>query len=192
MQGRRTFIIAATVALTALVASAGIAALHLRADDRQDRYEILIELSADANRIDALESEANAQRRVPLAVQAEITQLLTHMNTQFSGLVARDTEGVADVRDVFVGYRPQIAEEFALMRARDFERANALDLQIDFERIRHGLRSAADRNHAVAEDWNRLSWIGTVAVMLLAVIALTPLLALLDRAGRRRVRDEQL
>jgi diguanylate cyclase (GGDEF)-like protein len=192
MQGRRTFIIAATVALTALVASAGVAALHLRADDRRDRYEILIELEADANRIDALESEANAQQRVPLAAQSEIDALLTHLHTAFSGLVARDTEGVAPVRDIFVGYRPQIAEEFALMRAREFERAQALDVRIDFERIRRGLRSAAERNHAVAEDWDRLSWIGTVAVIILAVFALTSLLALLDRAGRRRVRDGEL
>jgi diguanylate cyclase (GGDEF)-like protein len=192
MQGRRTFIIAATVALTALVASSGVAALHLRADDRQDRYEALIELEAAANRIDALESEANAERRVPITVQSEITKLLAEMDDQFSGLVARDTEGVADVRDVFVGYRPQISEEFALMRARDFKRAKALDVRIDFEHIRGGLRRAADRNHAVAEDWNRLSWIGTVAVAILAVIALTALLALLDRAGRRRGRDEEL
>src|SRR3954465_7992051 len=104
MQGRRTFVIAVTVALVALAASVGIAGLHLRADERQNRYEQLIGLGADANRIDALESEANAARRVPLATQAEVTQLLVEMSDSLLDLAGRETVGAAPVRDLFERY----------------------------------------------------------------------------------------
>jgi diguanylate cyclase (GGDEF)-like protein len=192
MQGRRTIIIAATVALVALAASVGIFALHQRAGERQNRYEQLIALTADANRIDALESEANAERRVPLRAQAEVRQLLLDMSADLRDLVNRDTEGAGPVRDLFERYRPQIIEEFALMRSRDFERAAAVDQAVEFDRIRYGLATAANRNEEISDSSSRLSWKGTVVVLVLAVFGLTALLALLDRAGRRRVRDEEL
>src|SRR4029079_14802960 len=113
MHGRRTLVIAVTVALFALAASVGIAGLHRRAGERQDRYEQLIGLGADANRIDALESQANADRRVPLAAQAEVTRRLAGMSDNLLDLVDRETVGAASVRDLFERYRPQIAEEFA-------------------------------------------------------------------------------
>ena len=124
VQGRRTFTIAGVVALVALAASVGIAFLHLRSDEQRERYEVFIELESTANRIDALESEANAERRVPLRVQAEITALLaatwtaTSTGSSRSAPRARARSSSASTR-----YRPLIAEEFALMRARDFERA---------------------------------------------------------------------
>ena len=192
MQGRRTFIIAAVVALVAIAASAGIAALQLHADERRTRYEILVELEASANRVDALESEANAQRRVPLGVQAELGRLLSQMRVQLEGLERRGSEGSKGVLHLFEAYQPLIAEEFALMRARDFERAEAIDVKVDFDEIRQGLRAAADHNHRLSERSERMSWIGMIAVMALMVVGLSTLLALLDRAGRRRQRDGDL
>ena len=92
MQGRRTFLIAAIVALVAACSTAGITFLHLHADEQQSRYEQLIDLEADANRLDALESEANAQRRVPLAAQAEVMTLLRDMHLELADL-ARPPDG---------------------------------------------------------------------------------------------------
>jgi diguanylate cyclase (GGDEF)-like protein len=192
MQRRRTFLIATVVALVTFAASAGIAALHLHADERRERYEILVGLEAGANRVDALESEANAERRVPLRAQAELTALLDHMRGQLIDLEGRGSEGASEVLEIFQGYQPLIEEEFALMRARDFERAAEIDRRVDFERIRHGVRRAAASNHALAERSDRMSWIGTVAVLLLSIIGITTLLALLDRAGRRRQREGDL
>jgi diguanylate cyclase (GGDEF)-like protein len=192
MQGRRTFIIATVVALVAIAASAGIAALHNNADERRTRYEILVELESSANRVDALESEANAERRVPLRVQAELGTLLTHMRTELEGLERRGSERSKPVLDLFVGYQPLIAEEFALMRARDFERAAAIDVKVDFDEIRHLLRVAADHNHRLADRSERIAWNGTIAVMFLLVVGITTLLGLLDRAGRRRQREGDL
>ena len=51
---------------------------------------------------------------------------------------------------------------------------------------------AADNNRELAVRSDRISWIGTVAVMVLLVVGLTALSALLDRAGRRRLRDDHL
>src|SRR3954454_20236435 len=189
MQGRRLFTIAALVALVAACSTAGIAVVHLHADEQQDRYERLIALEADANRLDALESEANAERRVPLITQAEVRSLLGDMARDLTDLASRGTTGVDPVLRVFTAYRPQIGEEFALMRARDFKRANAIDDEVDFERVRLGLRQAAAATNRVADRSDRFAWIGTFAVMGLGVIALTALLTQLDRAGRRRVRD---
>src|SRR3954471_8272023 len=173
MQSRRTMMIAAVVALVGLSAAAVIAALHMHADVQRKRYEVLIDLEADANRIDALESQANAERRVPLVTQAEVHQLLDDMSAELADLVDREAVGVADVRDVFEVDRPQIVEEFALMRSRDFRRAGAVDERVDFERIRHGLRRAADVNATLADRSDHLSWIGTVIVMLLSIVGLT-------------------
>src|SRR4051812_18417158 len=192
MQSRRTLMIAAVVALVGFSAAAVIAALHVHADVQRKRYEVLIDLEADANRIDALESEANAERRVPLPAQAEVVDLLGDMHHELAELAAARAVGTAGVARQFEVYRPQIVEEFALMRSRDFEHAQVVDDRVDFERIRHGLRRAADRNHALATRSDRMSWIGTAFVAALAAFALTALLALLDRAGRRRVRDEEL
>src|SRR3954467_6420387 len=114
MQGRRTLMIAAAVALVAIVAASIVAALHVRADTQRKRYEMLIDLEADANRIDALESDANAERRVPLAAQAEIVELLDDMHFALGELNAEGSVGVAPVLRLFDGFRPQIREEFAL------------------------------------------------------------------------------
>ena len=54
------------------------------------------------------------------------------------------------------------------------------------------MHAAAERSHALAARTDRISWIGTIAVFVVAVFGLTALLALLDRAGRRRVRDDEL
>src|SRR3954451_7984548 len=125
MQGRRTLIIAAVVAVVAATAAALVAALHAHAGEQRARYEVLIELEATANRVDALESEANAERRVPLPVQSELTALLRQMHTSLVGLEAGGSRETMGVRRIFEDDRPQIEEEFALMRAREFERAAA-------------------------------------------------------------------
>jgi diguanylate cyclase (GGDEF)-like protein len=192
MQRRRTFIVMTVVALVAIAAGAGIAALHLHADERRARYEILVELESSANRVDALESEANAQGRVPLAVQSELRTLLARMRSQLEGLERRGSERSRPVLHLFVGYQPLIAEEFALMRARDFERAAAIDVKVDFDQIRQLLRAAADHDQRLADRSERMSWIGTIVVMLLLVVGITALLALLDRAARRRQREGDL
>src|SRR3954471_6752025 len=127
MQSRRTMMIAAVVALVGLSAAAVIAALHMHADVQRKRYEVLIDLEADANRVDALESEANAERRVPLPAQAEVTELLVDMHGELLSLDARGAAGTPQVLRLFQLYKPQIEEEFALMRARDFEHANTID-----------------------------------------------------------------
>ncbi|MDA0181315.1 EAL domain-containing protein [Solirubrobacter phytolaccae] len=184
--------IAAVVALVALAAGAGIALLHLRSGEQRDRYEVLIELESSANRIDALESETNEQGRVPLTVQSELTVLLDGMTRELDVLVGEGVPGVAPIAERFKPYKPLIEEEFAMMRARDFEAAERLDAAVDFDTIRTALRVAAVRADAVSERSERLAWAGTLGMMVVGVIALTALLALLDRAGRRRVRDEEL
>ena len=150
MQGRRTFLIATVVALVAIAASAGIAALHLHADERRDRYEMLVELESSANRVDALESEANAERRVPLRgpgrARARCCATCAPSSTTSSAAAARARQRVLRLFDA---YQPLIEEEFALMRARDFERAAAIDRQ---RRLRAASATAcaraAERNHA--------------------------------------------
>src|SRR4051794_8427945 len=106
MQGRRTLIIAAVVALVAAGAIAVVGALHAHAGEQRARYEVLIELEASANRVDALESEANAERRVPLGVQAELTTLLRVMNTALLDLEAEGSLETAGVRRAFQADRP--------------------------------------------------------------------------------------
>src|SRR3954454_3456997 len=192
MQGRRTLMITAAVALVALLAASSVAGMHVHADTQRKRYEMLIDLEADANRVDALESDANAERRVPLAAQAEVVALLDDMHEQLAELTAEGSAGVDPVLRLFDSFRPQIREEFALMRSRDFERAGVIDARVNFERVRHGVRRAADRNRALADRLDRISWIGTGIVAAFAAIALTALLVLLDRAARRQGREGEL
>src|SRR4051812_40898745 len=170
MQGRRTLIIAAVVAIVAAGAIAVVSALHAHAGEQRARYEVLIELEASANRVDALESEANAERRVPLPVQSELTTLLRRMHSSLVDLEAGGSTETAAVRRTFEADRPLIEEEFALMRARDFERAEAVDAQVDFELIRGGLRRAAIHNNAVADRTDHISWLGTAIVAVIAAM----------------------
>jgi diguanylate cyclase (GGDEF)-like protein len=194
MQGRRTILIATVVALVAAAATLGIAALHRHADVRRGHYETLIGVEASAHRLSALEWEATARRRVPLGVQAEVTGAMSGIEQQLLALRAQGSEGADPAYDAFVALRPAIHEEFALLRAREFERAREVDDRVApaFAALRSELRSAAARNRAHADRSDRISWIGTVAVMVLLVIGLTMLLGLLDRAGRVRVREVDL
>src|ERR1700710_2553802 len=127
MQGRRTILIAAVVALVAAAATLGIAALHRRADERRGRYETLIGVEASAHRLSALEWEATARRRVPLPVQAEVTSSMARMRAQLRGLRGSGSEGVARAYAAFAALEPAIVQEFRLLRSRDFERAGQLD-----------------------------------------------------------------
>src|SRR6185295_19284431 len=70
----------------------------------------------------------------------------------------------------------------------------AMDVLVEpaIEELRSSLRAAAERNRDVATRSDRFSWIGTVMVMALLVVGLTGLLGLLDRAGRRRLRDDHI
>src|SRR3954451_19448043 len=113
MQGRRTLMITAAVALVALAAATSVAGLHVHADTQRKRYEMLIDLEADANRIDALESDANAERRVPLAAQAEVVDLLEDMHIELGELTVEGSAGTAAILRLFDSFRPQIREEFA-------------------------------------------------------------------------------
>src|SRR4051794_23164956 len=101
MQGRRTLMIAAAVALVAFIAATSVAGLHAHADTQRKRYEMLIDLEGDANRMDALESDANAERRVPLAAQAEVVELLADMHNELGELTADGSAGTAPVLRLF-------------------------------------------------------------------------------------------
>ena len=91
--------------------------------------------------------------------------------------------------------RPAIEDEFALLRARDFERAEA-----DGRRRRARDRGPAQRSCAPPPSATARSPPAATAspgsapslVMALLVVGLTALLGLLDRAGRRRLRDDHL
>jgi diguanylate cyclase (GGDEF)-like protein len=194
MRGKRTILIATVVALVATAATLGIAALHRRADERRARYEALVAVEADANRVSALEWEATARRRVPLGVQAELTERLPAMRDELRRLEGLGSVGAGHALDAFDALRPRIDEEFALLRARDFERAEDLGVVVDLATttLRTRLRALAEENRELAVRSDRFSWIGTVLVMALLVVGLTALVGLLDRAGRRRIRDEQL
>ncbi|HET6547110.1 MAG TPA: EAL domain-containing protein [Solirubrobacter sp.] len=180
------------VALVALAATGGVAFVHERARQQQDRYASLVDLEADANRLDALQSIAAAQRRVPLAAQAETHRLLDDMRADLEHLDAQEAAGVGAVSTLFAAYSPQLRDELALMRARDFDRAAEIDARDGLERMRLALRAAADRNERLADRSDRTWWIGMIAVAVFAAITLTVLLALFDRAGRRREREDDL
>jgi diguanylate cyclase (GGDEF)-like protein len=194
MRGKRTILIATVVAIVATAATLGIAALHRHADERRSRYEALVAVEADANRVSALEWEATARRRVPLGVQAELSTRLQAMRAQLRRLRGIGTLGAEPALGAFEALRPGIQDEFALLRARDFERAEAMDDVVEPATLllRARLRAAAEENRELAVRSDRFSWIGTVLVMALLVVGLTALLGLLDRAGRRRLRDEHL
>ena len=194
MQRKRTILIASVVALAATAATLGIAALHHHADQRRSRYEALVGVETSAHRLGALRWEANARRRVPLAVQAEATLRLASMRDELRRLRDNGGLGTEAVLESFEQWRPELEDEFALLRARDFERASAVDAVVDRAgaELRRRLRAAAERNRVVANRSDRFTIMGTVAVMALLVVGLTALLALLDRAGRRRSRDARL
>jgi diguanylate cyclase (GGDEF)-like protein len=194
MRGKRTILIAAVVALLATAATLGIAVLHRHADERRARYEAFVALEASANRLSALEWEASARRRVPLGVQAELTATLESMRHQLVALRVENCLGAERALTAFERLRPAFLDEFALLRSRGFARATALDSAVDTTSadLRATLRRAAERNRELAVRSDRFAWIGTVAVMGLLVVGLTALLGLLDRAGRRRLRDESL
>src|SRR3954464_14951028 len=101
MQSRRTSTIAAAVALVAIAAATIVAGLHVHSDAQRKRYEMLVDLEADANRVDALESDVNAERRVPLAAQAEVVGLLDDMHDELAELTAEGSSGTAPVLRVF-------------------------------------------------------------------------------------------
>jgi diguanylate cyclase (GGDEF)-like protein len=194
MRGKRTILIATVVALGVAAATLGIAALHRHADERRSRYEAFVALEASANRVSTLQWEATARRRVPLAVQAELNTALQSMLVDLLRLRDKGSLGAEPALDAFERLRPSIVDEFALLRARDFERADSADsfLEPAAVRLRVRLRDAAVRNRDVAIRSDRFSWIGTVAVMALLVVGLTALIGLLDRAGRRRLHDAHL
>src|SRR5262245_37576986 len=131
MRGKRTILIATVVALVATAATLGIAALHRHADERRSRYQALIAVEAEANRVTALQWEATARRRVPLPVQAELTERLRSMRAELRLLQRKGTLGAATALTAFERLRPAIEDEFALLRARDFERAEALDVVVE-------------------------------------------------------------
>src|SRR4051812_17151740 len=191
MPGKRTILIASVVALVATAATLGIAALHRHADERRGRYEAFVAVEADANRVSALEWEATARRRVPLGAQAELTTTLRAMRAELLRLRGTGALGADPALEAFARLAPAIEDEFALLRSRDFERAAAVDVIVEPTTValRRSLRVAAERNRVVAGRSDRFSWIGTVLVMALLVVGLTGLLGLLDRAGRRRLRD---
>ncbi|MDA0160687.1 EAL domain-containing protein [Solirubrobacter ginsenosidimutans] len=195
MQGsRRTIFIATVVALLAAVATLGIAAFHRRADDRRGRYEQLMVIEASADRLSALEWEASSRRRVPLPVQAEVTARLDAMRSQLLALQGDGGAGATRALAAYRTLRPGLEQEFALMRSRDFASAEAVVAVVDpaFDDLRDELRSAAALNRRLAARSDRVSWIGTVAVMILLVVGVTALLGLLERAGRRRLHDGHL
>ncbi len=192
MLGTRTLAIAAVVALVAVAASVGVAVLHVRAGGPRERYETFIALESAAGRLDALESQAGAERQVSLAVQGEFTALLDVIERGLDRLVATDARGGHALHDTFTHYRPLMEEQFEALRARDFAAAYAADEAVDFDALRAGLREAAAYSEDVADRAERLAWTGTIGVFVAAVIALTVLLAWLDRAGRRSARDAEL
>src|SRR3954447_8163211 len=97
MRGRRTLMITVAVALVAIAAATSVAGLHVHADTQRKRYEMLIDLEADANRVGALESDANAEGRVPLAAQAEVVELLDDMHGELAELTAEGSRGTAPI-----------------------------------------------------------------------------------------------
>jgi len=145
MRGKRTILIATVVAIVATAATLGIAALHRHADERRSRYESLVSVEAVANRVTALAWEATARRRVPLPVQAEITAQLRSMEAELGRLRGVGTVGAGPALEAFERLRPGIEDEFALLRAREFDRAEAMDIVVDpaTMALRDRLRAAA-------------------------------------------------
>ena len=192
MRGRTTFLTVCTVVLVALATTAGITLLHRRASQSRARYETLIEVEVSANRLGALDWEAEAQRSVPLSVEAEINATLPRVRAQLTGLLAGGTGIVPSLR-TFDAYRPALEAEHAARRVRDFDDAEAKEelVQARYADLRTALRGAAARNARVADRAERLAWIGSAAVILLSALWLTGLLLALERAARRRQRAEE-
>jgi diguanylate cyclase (GGDEF)-like protein len=193
MRGRTTFLTVCAVVLVALATTAGITLLHQRAGQSRARYETLIEIEVSANRLGALDWEAEAQRSVPLSVEAEINATLPRVRAQLTGLLPGGTGIVAPLR-AFDAYRPALEAEHAARRVRDFHDAQAKEeaVQARYTDLRAALHRAAARNARVADRAERLAWIGSAAVILLSALGLTGLLLALERAARRRLRAEEL
>src|SRR4051794_12749918 len=131
MPGKRTILIASVVALVATAATLGIAALHRHADERRARYEAFISVEAQANRVSALEWEATARRRVPLAAQAELGTTLGAMRAELRRLRGTGALGADPALKTFARLAPAIQDEFGLLRARDFDGAAAADVIVE-------------------------------------------------------------
>ena len=188
MQGKRTLLIAAVVALAAAAATLGIAALHRHADERRTRHEAFIAVEADAHRLNALEWQATAERRVPLGVQAEGTAIVARHAARSS---TSSTAAASRHRPLaaFAALRPvdrRGVRAAAQPRLRARRRRSTRWPSAASTRLHAALQHAAERNRALAVRSDRISWLGTVAVMLALVFGLTALLGLLDRAARRR------
>ena len=133
---------------------------------------MLIELEAER----ATASTRSSPRPTPsgacrCGVQAEITALLARDATrELDGLERRGERGRAELLRRFDalpaadrgGVR---ADAGARLRAR---RTRIDGASVDFDASAAGLRAAAERNHALAARSDRMSWIGTIAVMLVA------------------------
>jgi diguanylate cyclase (GGDEF)-like protein len=193
MRGRTTFLTVCAVVLMALATTAGITLLHQRASRARARYEALIEVEASANRLGALDWEAEAQRSLPLSVESEVNATLPRMRAQLAGLLAAGTGIEAPLR-AFDAYRPALEAEHGARRVRDFESAESEEqiVQIRYADLLATLRAAAARNARMADRAERLAWIGSAAVILLSALGLAGLLLALERAARRRQRAEEL
>jgi len=188
MHGARTFSIAVVVATVAAVATIGISLLQSHADERRAEYQTLVSIGSAANRLSELQWEASARRHVPLPVQAEVDASLRRMRAAL-----RSLPDPAALR-AFEQLEPAIRREFALLRAREFERAADVidEVAVPLATLRGELGRLARENDRLAERSDRIAWFGTAGVMLLLVVGLTALLGLLDRAGRRRLHESGL
>ena len=126
---------------------------------------------------------------MPIGVLAEGSAIVARIQRELDEL-NRGGES-APPAAAFAALRPIIRQELALLRSRDFARAAYAHEVAErrFTRLQAALEHAAERNRALAVRSDRISWLGTVAVMLALVFGVTALLGLLDRAARRRAAD---
>src|ERR1700742_3427253 len=152
MRGRTTFLTVCVVALVALATTAGITLLHRQASRARVRYETLFEVQASANRLGTLDWEAEAQRSVPMSVEAEVNATLPQMRARLVGLLD-DGEGITTPPRGFDAYRPAVQDGPPARRGRDFAEAETKEdrVQATSERPRDGLRTAAARNARAAD-----------------------------------------
>jgi diguanylate cyclase (GGDEF)-like protein len=195
MHGRRTVWIGAIVALGATVSISLITAMHLRAGDRRARYETLIALEAGANYIKALDWKVSVSESVPVVLQAEVLERLHAMRAEIERLARAGDDEAPGLLSAFDSYQRAVREEFALARARVFQRAARHEQNVEgpaYERFRERMRAAASTNRRLAMNSERGSWVGTAVIGMAAIVLVTGLLARLDRASRRRAREAAL